>query len=347
MVRYDYMYDHVNEYADNLQVRYKDNNLTSVSKYCTVAYWTGSNQKEGDELDACQLLPIKLPYPGIGSWPDCPSPGAAATIAMACTNPGRSDMDFPAFLYELREVPDLLRVAGSTLLRAAAGVNLAYQFGWKPLVADVNRLFDFTTSMKKRKAEFERLGSGDGLRRRVTVYNGTQEDTDESVALETQVLFAHAERKTVRTRQVWVTIRWRPRVDTFPDVPDKLNELIRDSLLGLRKGQITSQLWEAVPWSWLVDWFSNFQEFLVAGDQDIAYVSEKPNVMTYTRSVSDYRLKGDHPSWAYPTTSLLSATRIDKSRDVVDQPSLEFMLPPLTGRQLSILGSLSILRKGR
>jgi hypothetical protein len=32
--------------------------------------------------------------------------------------------------------------------------------------------------------------------------------------------------------------------------------------IGLDPGNISSAAWEAIPWSWLIDWFANVGEYL-------------------------------------------------------------------------------------
>jgi len=117
-------------------------------------------------------------------------------------------------------------------------------------------------------------------------------------------------------------------------------KLARDLTFGMNA--ITAkQIWDAIPWTWLIGWFSNADEFLQAHSNAIPLVHSTPCIMTHAitktswiRTDTNTVYEGGYGDAAYET----------KTR-VMNGGTLSASIPFLNGRQLSILAALAIQRK--
>lgn len=287
----------------------------------------------------CQIIPPQYP-----NFPSLDITELSTKLA-ARTNPSRATVMLPVFIFELRDLPRLVQLAGRSVLGKLASANLSWQFGWKPLIGDLTKLLNFQSMTMRRVKELERLQSKSGLRRRVTLQKDAKKDVIGVQTIESFGISSTARVVDWHTREVWGTIRWRPNVGAMPQTDEERYSLARRISLGLHHGSITAQIWEAIPWSWLIDWFANVQDFIEAQDNSIAHISGPTNIMSRTRSTRSYEIltKND---WVQISSSPWMS-RDQKERFLGVAPSLTASLPFLSGGQLSILGSLATLRLGR
>lgn len=265
------------------------------------------------------------------------SDGDLATELLARTNPNRYYVNGPVSFLELRDLPHMLKLQGDNIIQNAAGGYLSWQFGWKPLISDVKKLLDFNGLVEKKIGELHRLNSNKGLHRRRSFGTVTRQDE------ETVNVFNHnGNRCDVKWRRItniekWGTVRYRPA-----SLPSKDESKIRKQAIRIVYGLelSPSNLWEALPWSWLVDWFSNVGDYLGQFNNVVPCVSSAPCIMTRTTTRATFS-RSDSTSQVTGCTG--GSTVQTKARSVVS-PTISASLPFLTGRQLSILGSLAILR---
>jgi hypothetical protein len=168
--------------------------------------------------------------------------GALASSLIAGTNPTRPDVLVPNFLFELKDMPMMLKDAGDLLLgglkpsirkrnkkNLSASQYLAYNFGWAPLISDVKKLFDFTENVKKRTSEWNRVYSSGGLKRRYKL--GTEEA--DSTYVGDSYYHGNFTVSAHISRTSWGTVRWRP-VQPRTGAPSRPTpEKIRRLVLGL------------------------------------------------------------------------------------------------------------------
>lgn len=298
----------------------------------------------------------------------------SAIRAMNVTNPGRPQMLLPVFLYEIKDIPDMLKFAWEALLKlekfssydirhlerlmpyatlrnaksyakymAAANVGLA--FGWEPLIRDLGSIIDTVLGIEKRREEFNRLHSGRGLKRRIRLDEREFKSERASVAIWSRdgtTLTSPVQRVAGVKR--WATVRWKPSQYT-PSLTDLSDADLRQMMLGVNLNSLPSIIWEATPWSWLADYFTNLGD-LVASTNNSCHV-----ICTSCCIMSHRHVTVTAPSKEFFGGAVkLSAYeyRWEQKRRTVGMPipSPEFGLPFLNGRQLSVLGSLAITRGG-
>jgi hypothetical protein len=133
-------------------------------------------------------------------------------------------------------------------------------------------------------------------------------------------------------------VRWLP--DDLPGqlyTPDDVAKLARKAALGLEGplGLGFSSFWEAVPWSWLVDWCSNMGNYLDA--QRNVMPAKLGGVSIIEHTVTDYT-SSDYQDGGLFMGSF-RVTRESKQR----RPSAvvpDVHMPFLNGSQMGILASL-------
>jgi hypothetical protein len=212
------------------------------------------------------------------------------------------------------------------------------------LISDLKKLANFPDSMKKRAKELDKLNSG-GLKRRMNLDSASAYDTiTTSMVGEGRV--PNFELNGSGAVNVWGTIRWFPnKLPSNSPLTSGMPGQMKRALLGLRADQITLNIWEALPWSWLVDYFTNFGDFLQAtSGRSSAKAGACCIMKRYSWHFASTAQQGSAIGGNKPLTMVPATIRQEmKSRSVV-YPTLEVPFPSLTGKQLSILGSLAALK---
>lgn len=261
----------------------------------------------------------------------------AATQVLARTNPNKYAVNGPVSFLELRELPLLLKKQGDNIIEHAAGGYLTWQFGWKPLISDLKKLLDFNGLVDKKVKELEHLYQRGGLHRKRSFGTVHTELVTPYVEQSAWGVSLPYKLKAVTSKEKWATVRWSPTVLPPRDKASLRRQAIQ-IVYGLELSP--SNVWEATPWSWLVDWFSNVGDYLSIYNGVVPVKPSVPCVMERTTTVRHYTpdnfssgITGGNATSTYQTElrSLVGA-------------GLTASIPFLTGRQLSILGSLAILR---
>jgi len=283
------------------------------------------------------------------------SDAALAVKVLARSNPSRPVVDLPVFIYELRDIPHMIKEAGEAIrwakglgkgtrptVRGLAQANLSYQFGWRPLISDLWKLFTFQSAYEKKRAELEKLFSKGGLHRSVSLESEERNKSFENLSINSTGVGINARAHSSAIYHAWGSVRWKPTL-VPPGTRHPSDLEIYRAALGL---DITlSTVWEAIPWSWLIDWFSTVGDFLSAYRNtipatysDLCIMRKRELYITYTtQSITNgYEWGGAEVGWWHksrkPYVGLIYPT---------------VSLPFLSGSQLSILSSLHITRASK
>lgn len=305
----------------------------------------GSPKRIAEDYPYTLNLP-KVPW--YYEWPVM-SWSEAATKAIARTNPSQAHVSLPVFVFELHELPRLVLLAGRTILQKAASANLSYQFGWRPLLSDLRKMLNFDTAFDRKAQEIENLYTKGGIRKRVRLGRWSWAGlTDPNEIINSNHVAIHASREDSNEVEMWATVRWAPQTSSIPSTSEERRRLARKLVLGVHSGQQLANVWEAIPWSWLIDWFGNIGDFLEASNNSIAFVSGDVNVMRHIQGKAEYR-PFNIPDGMKSEPATPYAEHTWKERKLYPgDPQLVASRPFLSGRQLSILGSLAILKnRGR
>jgi hypothetical protein len=263
-------------------------------------------------------------------------------------------------LQDLIDLPRMIKNIGQALTnpkraiggdREIANSYLAAKFGWLPLFDDLHKLLDLQSYILKRNKELHQLYSGKGLRRRLSFGGETRVSKCYSVIGLLGPLGSTAmcrgSYKTVKTR--WATIRWKPT--TLPPYhPDdhRWNDLSRRLLLGLTPEGMAKGLWDVIPWTWLLGWFSNIGKFTLAQSNTIPASHSNGCFMSQTEAIVTPGMVEYAPNVRGNLYMSGEITRRRKTR-IVSSPIIlpGLNMPFLDMSRLSVLGALTVQRLRR
>lgn len=283
-----------------------------------------------------------------------PSDSALGTALMAATNPGAPSMNLPLFMLELRDIPMMIRHAGDLLHKIkrpvrlmldahkeAAAATLAFQFGWKPLIKDLLSMLEFGTYVDRRMSSISKLNAGKGDKRRARIHSASNAL---DVNLTSLVGRAPSIPGTVKCQRHDVAsgvIVWKLRSGQ-PLIPQSRFAAIKLAL-GLNLGNIPLTVWNSIPWTWLIDWFTGVSTFLKATANSWQFKAESACIVKKSIIMSQHP---DLPVGA-PIPTLVAGVRTKKTYSRIPwtpNASINLRIPILDSFKMSILGSLTIVR---
>jgi len=272
----------------------------------------------------------------------------AALKVAAATNPSIASISMPNAILELRDLPQMLlskgkRFAETRPSRRSKPSPLDQEssiveghFGWESLFRDAASLFGFAGQVDQRMKELTSLATGKGLKRKRTTWSVNSTVTVSDYPFQTAEASIYGTRTMSIGGKQWVTIVWRPTgVPVFTDPKKQLTE-VRLLVHGWRINP--SQVWDALPWSWLTDYFVPVGDFLAANANTIGVVADAVCVMTHRYSRTKDVVLSSGPFIA----TAGSASYEEKLRTgSVPLDFFEAQIPFLNGTQLSNLSSIA------
>lgn len=284
------------------------------------------------------------------------------TDLLARTNPNVPKTDIPSFLFEsLRDAPSLIYNSGQTLLGRLGSSNLNWQFGWKPLIADLGNLLSFAESTAKQLRRLQRAVKKGRYRAKASLeyHEDTVTSSFEMKINDNhgpfQLAFPSFEDPLVEVTKHTTISRWGVVSYSLDDEWvrmwkrldfDEKKFLAMRSAFGLH-AQNPAALWEIIPWSWFIDWFIPMQELLSTYNNFVPVKVQ--NLCVMTNQVTDFSFGATNFDWL----NLDAPTRfrrVTKGRQVLspegELPILHKVGVQLLGpRQLGILGSIAAGRR--
>jgi hypothetical protein len=240
-----------------------------------------------------------------------------------------------------------------SLLKEGSDEYLNWEFGWKPLVAD---LYDAARAVKRSEKIVAQLyrDSGRDVRRRFG-FPVSKETTVEQFGNRYPFLPGHGYLSgapgtlhvtTENLRTVWVSGMCRYYIPPADDLRGKMlhHTAVANKLLGVRPDP--ELLWELAPWSWLADWVTdmgslvgNLTSFAFDGlVWKYAYLMEHQVERKRYSLVGYQTYRGDYPPcWA-------TGIRESKRRVAATPFGFGLSLDSFSLRQWSILAALGISR---
>lgn len=160
------------------------------------------------------------------------------------------EVSLPNFLYELRELTDLIPKIEGSLVKQAASGYLTYSFGYKPLIGDLQKLANLAETVAAR---LQYLRDTWGRETRIS-FQSSWETTAPS-----EILLTGAEGPAnYRYKRQSIRTIFRAGGYLFHQLEDL------DGKIGMLRGLVGALgfnnplgvLWEAIPFSFVVDWFT-------------------------------------------------------------------------------------------
>jgi hypothetical protein len=183
------------------------------------------------------------------------------------------------FLAELVEIKTMFRLfsRSKSLISNAASAHLNWEFGWKLFIQD---LYEIVDKLLNWKVTLERYKSKQGLVL-VRHFKKVLEDGSD-VTTESSTLSYHTYTTKRRSKVVFhATMRYTyvcPQLDSmFAEVKAILD------VFGLKlNGSI---IWEAIPFSFVVDWFLGVGDYLASKETD--HLESKVTILDYCCSLKE------------------------------------------------------------
>jgi hypothetical protein len=259
-------------------------------------------------------------------------------------------------IYELKDVPGMLRQRLSKDgLKDISNYWLALQFGWEPLLADIRNFVLTQKGAQKRLKQLLR-DNGRPVRRKITLSDTMSNHSENSgwdyttfyPVFVTQYYQGDPtfRERTYDQERIWASGRFRYWLPPGPqDVNWKRNMMAR--IFGLRPSP--SVVYNAIPWSWLVDWFSNVGDVINNLDAGVAdrlasdyfYIMRQKDFHRERFSRVKFRRQSGE---VFEVSGSANAHSFVKTRSEGDPFGFATDESTLSGMQLSILGALGMSR---
>lgn len=300
----------------------------------------------GYELDLVRrVVPYSLQAYPSSELSECQALGPEAWNKF---RPKLTKVNMGQFVAEIRDMPKLFKVELKRFKDLGSGY-LNYQFGWKPFISDLRGWLQSLLRLDRQLAEMQKH-NGKWLKRGgvLSESNDTIEDAGCYVTPSNGLTTLFLKRVTTSLLKSWFSGSFRYYIPGLSDGSwGKLR--IARKLWGL---ELTPALvYELIPFSWLLDWFSNVGDVVAnataASDENL--VSRYAYIMRHRIvSVDCYaRVKGTFTAYRKtPTTSyadLSSHCRVEtKCRAAASPFGFNFELDDFSNYQLSILAALGM-----
>lgn len=324
------------------------------------AFSTRANLISSTNSDMAQTMSY-----GAGAWkrarPGNPTAGIANSLAELASE-GIPNLPLWCFR-RLSSFRDGFRKGGSEWL------NL--QFGWLPLVSDIKDMYKTYRNIDRQLADLVRQ-NGKGIHRRREIKNETKTTvvTDRLDTLPFQgwlgvkppnFAMSGTTRWTETTEsseRIWFAGRFRYYI---PDIGS--SQWTKRATRALYGANITPEvLWNALPWSWLIDYFTNVGDVMSnmssnAVDNltaDYAFIMRETSSITTVSSTTTWlgmtQPTNNQPNESWSTgpgqasSSYVKLNRTMKSRGVASPYGFGVAYDGLSNHQYGILAALGISR---
>lgn len=283
-------------------------------------------------------------------------------------SPNKPLVALPTFIFELKDLPgmyrevvsfgkalpksiELIKRAGDHLLNPTdvrsmrkvatklGEVNLSYSFGWEPLISDLAKVTGFAEAYYRRLEQLTNLMSESGLRRRIKVDKASNSSTQNGISTGAGTVFTvTVDNLTTTEVSRWAVSRWKA---TNPPQSRKPSELdVIRSLFGLTIDPAT--VWSVIPWSWMIDWFTDVGNFLDAHRNTIPCQLQGVSLMTHTITTVRRLRRSNNVTWL--TGGLGQRVLETKERVPMTLSIIPAEFPFLGARQVGILASLKVTK---
>lgn len=282
--------------------------------------------------------------------------------AVGDSHPGEPAVSIPNFLFELKDVPSMLKHAygrARGLWSAAGKPNnqqlkviknylkapknpaedwLNYNFGWRPLVNDLLDIHKVAGWMNSRAKILNDLSHRKYISRRATLGSKSAVRTVNSVAYNSFGIGITGTAIDAEQLNSWVVAHFKADPFMFRSALSSDYKKLLNLALGLDFAP--AMIWDALPWSWLVDWFTEVGGVIHARQNRMGIVFKDGSRMDHrvvTRVI--------HPVRKIKVSSEPAViVREKKAREPVGISILPSGLNYLGAGQLTTLASLLVTR---
>lgn len=262
----------------------------------------------------------------------------AVADILARSNPSKSSVNVPNFLFELKDIPQLMFKVGKGLPALARNIPeayLQYKFGWAPLASDLQKLLGFQDIVDRRVARLSRMYREGGSRHIGELATGSSVGplTHRGGLGYGLELFSRSQ----SFGRKWCQVSWLPDEDPRDAIPpiETIRRRAFDSVVSSHFD--LSAAWDALPWSWLADYFGSFGSYLSSRRNSVGFHPGPIYVMTQRTALTFHTVTGGNSGMSCIPPYYRSET---KQRDVPSAAAVFGEQPFLANHQLAILASI-------
>lgn len=170
--------------------------------------------------------------------------------------PDLTSVSIPNFLADIEDIKKLYQVWKKSLSIAKnlAGLHLNYQYGWKPTIGDLSNLIEGVTHLRSKLAAFE-AQLGRTFQGKTQPSHSLATSASGSLTLSNHTVAYSAS----CTRNVECFVAWQPQPLAVMGPMDKVLRGLLDSLGFELNPNI---IWDAVPFTFVIDWFFDVGSWL-------------------------------------------------------------------------------------
>jgi hypothetical protein len=297
---------------------------------------------------------------------------AEVTTALSRTNPFRYGVSVPVMVAEILEMAHLFKFVTRSYASLLGSGHLSLEFGAAPFVSDIQSLSNIVKHIHSRVREYNSLIEKGSVRRKVPISNSSYSvfpfggDSDQEIPLYTGMSVSFwAKNAATWSQKTWASCTWTVRNGAKLPVTE-LNDFLSATkyFLDLDQGFLNDRnskslvdwatLWEAIPFSWLIDYFVNVGDTLQAIEQDGSVMPRDICIMRHRKV--EYRLVPQIREWfaerKMSATPGLETHEILERRVFPDDPGLSellsfgFMNDNQAKNVLALLAVMTAKRKG-
>lgn len=193
----------------------------------------------------------------------------AATLLIERTNPFRPVYSIPVEFIEMITLTDLFRSFGTKILQWLGAAHLTNEFALKPFQGGIRALDDILKHLEYRIREWNALVGRGGLHRRIPIAKDSVYriiGNDESLNSSPNGTSVRGVDERFIKEEIYGSVRWYPKLGKLPPTdPIVLTRRCLKVLLDVDQNTMGwASAWEAIPFSWLVDYFTNIGNILNA-----------------------------------------------------------------------------------
>ena len=272
----------------------------------------------------------------------------AATKLLSRSNPSRPGVTPLTLIQDLVEIPRMLRDVGKLIkaphkhlsVKELANKNLAVQFGWLPLISDLKSVTELGSTIEKRKSELQHLYSGRGLRRRITLDRSHNQDSLSGYCGVGPFTTSYTNDR-MGVAEMWGVAHWKPT--EVPRIRPSDRDLLKKAIQlasGMTVEGLFDGAWDLIPWSFLVDYFTDVHGFVLAHGNTVPATFSHGTIMVHQKTYNGIGIDCP-PGYDGGQGPVLYE---QKERFLCPNATINAFLPHIGVNRLSILSSLFIQR---
>lgn len=172
--------------------------------------------------------------------------------------PDLTSVSVPNFLLDIEDLTSLFKLWKKDLgiAKNLAGAHLNYKFGWKPVMGDLSAMVEVLSSMNKKLADWEKSLN--------TLFHKSKVVLSDTITKSGSFNQGGSSSRPVRwsasvSRKVTAHLVWKPQPLQVLGTLDRVTRGLLDSLGFELNPQI---VWDALPFTFVLDWFFDVGSFL-------------------------------------------------------------------------------------